>query len=875
MAQPVYITPAGSLGTVPEGKFFQVPILAYDPDNPDNPNVVYYIMIAGSLPEGVQCRKTGLIEGIPKAVVNLQGVPSEVSRNVTSKFTVRSFTEKTVDGVEVVDRVADRTFTLTVTGADDPEFVTPAGNVGTYYDGTQVDIQIQTTDADPGDVVTVSLVGGSLPPGLTLTNTGLISGVIAPLTGVPGTVSAGYDETAYDIYTFDFSNRSASRNYQFTLGLSDGKSSNLRTFEIYVYSKDSMTGDTTDFTGDDSYLTGDVSAGRKPVLINTPGSLGTYRHDNYFAYKFTGIDYDGEPVSYELVTGLDTDSTILTVPPGLALDSSTGWLYGYLPDLGAVENTYRFAVRVSEIGEDSTTDLVSDNYYFTIKVVGGIENAVTWISSPDLGTIQLGEISTFAIEATNPDGRPLNFRLESGGVYQKLPQGLKLLSDGTIAGQCSFIAFTLDQGTTTFDKDLRTRLTANETTIDRTCSFTVEAYNDDVANLVYKVKSITVANGGSAYTSTPTVTISAPDESGDSIQAVAGTVAISGGEIQSIAVEEEGYGYLTAPTITITGGGGSSASAVAVIEAVGKIGSISVTKTFTIMIQKGYHDPFVGLYIKALPTLADRETINQLIGNQDVIPADLIYRPEDSNFGKATSVKYAHAFGLTAASLERYVASLDLNHYFKNLTLGEIKTARAVDINGDVIYEVVYSSIVDDLVNNAGISIAKEVTLPYPVTPYGDSVEISTVYPNSLINMRDQVISEIGQIDPGLPGWMTSKQENGSVLGFTPAWVICYTKPGASKQIQYSIQKRFSGSLNAIDFIVDRLILEGKMTRYWTPFDDSTDAGSWATSGTTTFNTATTTFDDNSLKFIRPSDTYVTGDEFDKYLVFSKTTILG
>ena len=392
---------------------------------------------------------------------------------------------------------------------------------------------------------------------------------------------------------------------------------------------------------------------------------------------------------------------------------------------------------------------------------------------------------------------------------------------------------------------------------------------------MYKVKSITVANGGSAYTSTPTVTISAPDESGDSIQAVAGTVTISGGEIQSIAVEEEGYGYLTAPTITITGGGGSSASAVAVIEAVGKIGSISVTKTFTIMIEKGYHDPFVGLYIKALPTLADRETINQLIGNQDVIPADLIYRPEDPNFGKATSVKYAHAFGLTAASLERYVASLDLNHYFKNLTLGEIKTARAVDINGDIIYEVVYSSIVDDLVNNAGISIAKEVTLPYPVTPYGDSVEISTVYPNSLINMRDQVISEIGQVNAGLPGWMTSKQENGSVLGFTPAWVICYTKPGASKQIQYSIQKRFSGSLNAIDFIVDRLILEGKMTRYWTPYDDSTDTGSWATSGATIFDTATTTFDDNSLKFIRPSDTYITGDEFDKYLVFSKTTILG
>lgn len=874
MGQPVYITPAGSLGTVPEGKFFQVSILAYDPDNPDDPSGIYYIMIAGSLPEGVQCRRTGLIEGIPKAVASLQGVPSEVARNVTSKFTVRSYVEEIVDGVEIL-RVADRTFTLTVTGEDVPEFVTPAGNVGTFYDGTQVEIQIETTDTDPGDVVSMSLVGGSLPPGLSLSSTGLISGIITPLTGVPGSVDAGYDETAYDMYPFDFSNRSASRNYQFTLGISDSKASNLRTFEIYVYSKDSMTGDTVDFTGDNSWLTGDVSAGRKPVLLNTPGSLGTYRHDNYFAYKFTGVDYDGEPVSYELVTGIDTDSSVLTAPPGLALDSSTGWLYGYLPDLGAVENTYRFAVRVSEVGEDSTTELVSENYYFTMKVIGGIENAVTWISPSDLGTIKLGETSTFAIEATNPDDRPLKFRLKSGGIYQKLPQGLKLLSDGTIAGQCSFIAFTLDQGTTTFDKELRTRLTANETTFDRTCSFTVEAYNDDVANLVYKVKSITVANGGSAYTSTPTVTITAPPESADSVPAVAGTVSITSGEITAIAIVESGYGYLTTPTITITGGGGAGASAVAVIEAVGKIGSISVSKTFTIMIEKNYYDPFVGLYVKALPTLEDRATVDQLIGNQDVIPAELIYRPEDPNFGKATSVKYAHAFGLSAASLERYVQSLDLNHYFKTLTLGEIKTARAVDINGDVIYEVVYASVIDDLVNNQGISIAKEVTLPYPVMPYGDSVEITKVYPNSLDNMRDQVIDQIGQVSNRLPAWMTSKQEDGTVLGFTPAWVICYTQPGASKQIQYTIQQRFSGSLNAIDFIVDRLILEGKLTRYWTPFEDSTDTGSWASAGATTFDTATTTFDDNSLKFIRPSDTYVTGDEFDKYLVFSKTTILG
>jgi hypothetical protein len=36
-----------------------------------------------------------------------------------------------------------------------------------------------------------------------------------------------------------------------------------------------------------------------------------------------------------------------------------------------------------------------------------------------------------------------------------------------------------------------------------------------------------------------------------------------------------------------------------------------------------------------------------------------------------------------------------------------------------------------------------------------------------------------------------------------------------------------------------------------------------------------TTFDGNSLKFIAPSDMYTNTQEFDKYLVFPKRTILG
>ena len=63
---------------------------------------------------------------------------SEVSEDVTNKFAVRAYTQRTVNGVTVINRLADRTFTLTVTGQDAPEFITPPGLIASYFDGVQV-----------------------------------------------------------------------------------------------------------------------------------------------------------------------------------------------------------------------------------------------------------------------------------------------------------------------------------------------------------------------------------------------------------------------------------------------------------------------------------------------------------------------------------------------------------------------------------------------------------------------------------------------------------------------------------------------------------------------------------------------------------------
>lgn len=77
------------------------------------------------------------------------------------------------------------------------------------------------------------------------------------------------------------------------------------------------------------------------------------------------------------------------------------------------------------------------------------------------------------------------------------------------------------------------------------------------------VDSVALSSGGSGYTNTPTVTVSAPgnaDGTTATIQAV-----VSGGAVTELRITNSGWGYTEAPTITFSGGGGSGAAASATL----------------------------------------------------------------------------------------------------------------------------------------------------------------------------------------------------------------------------------------------------------------------------------------------------------------------
>ena len=231
MATPVWTTTAGKLASIDEGVGFSLQLEANDPVPMGDSTVVVYSVIAGSLPPGMQVTTNGL----------LTGTPAEVAKRTLYTFVVRA-TAGTA--------ITDRTFSLDVKGADSPTFTTASGqlqlddstNVGLYWvlDGSSVSFQMQATDSDTraGQTLIYEIVKGELPPGVTMTNTGLISGIVQLTDDERFGARGGYDGAGNDdkfngIYDRTVNTKSISKNFDFIVRVSDGTS-----FACLLYTSD-------------------------------------------------------------------------------------------------------------------------------------------------------------------------------------------------------------------------------------------------------------------------------------------------------------------------------------------------------------------------------------------------------------------------------------------------------------------------------------------------------------------------------------------------------------------------------------------------------------------------------------------------------------
>lgn len=792
MAQPIWNTPAGNIGAFASGSPIRFQLSAF-PVPPAT--ILTYQLISGELPAGVSINNVGLIFGNTQPEIE----------NTTYTFTVRATDNR--------QNIRDRTFSIVMSGVDSPEFVTPAGTLLTTFDSLWVEYPIEYSLPIPDTSAIVNLVQGRLPPGLEINEFGLIRGYPEPpvvnvsLGSVNASVLATIDNTMVASSTLGFR---PGRPIVFSGDVFGGVTADQTYYVREIINSTTFTISTTvngpvyELTNDAGFMIAflpNISVGQPTIqtydftlkLITAFGeALETYSIVIINQNASPSIGGPGRPFNTRTPTILNTrpltydilandiDYRFYLFPP-----NSRGKTYNptQLANIGRFNSDDKFAFQI--LGKDFDNSEIE--YVFSGLKLGLVGDSTTgWVTgNPMISPDNINEF-TFSVavrKRNNPSITTPSFNFSfvlrnsvDGEIVWVTPSDLGTVFDGT----------------------------------DSTLSIVATS---DVP-LQYSLVSGTLP---------PNLTLLSTGE-------LAGTIAFQPNEFLV------GANAVSDFTFTVSATSPSFPTVV------------TSNKTFTISVKQLFPYPLDNIYIKCTPGIADRNLLATLLDNESLIPNEMIYRPQDSNFGKATDVIYEHAFGINASSFNEYVAAVTINHYWRQLTLGEIKTAVARDEQtGEIIYEVVYSSVIDNLVNPQGESVSKEIFwprfIPLNQGPWYTSVtDIYTsyvgqnnqidfytsltpgyarlLYPNSLDNMREQVEDVLGTVNNTniLPLWMTSQQLDGNTLGFTPAWVICYTKPGFAETIKNNIETNWKNpvgqiqTLNQIDFKIDRFTVEKKNT---------------------------------------------------------------
>jgi hypothetical protein len=603
---------------------------------------------------------------------------------------------------------------MTIKGESLPVFALSENSVIAIRDSRELrnlagalDYQLVVTDSTPGSVLTFSLLSGSLPPNITLTSDGKLTGLIVPTVALGSDALEGWDVAPSDKYGWDLDTDSDEILYPITVLVDNGFNTVIRKLGIFVipyYNTLSITPAVDLTTPQPSPL----PAPRNPLILTKAGNIGSYRHDNYFLYKFEMIDFDNEQIEFYQVSG--------SLPPGLVFDTATGWLYGDLPYQFSRDEQYSFSLLVRKIGSPGIT---SETRAYTVNILGEAYSTFTWVTDSDLGTVPCGIPVTLQIQGSLIYQTALKYEIVSG----QLPAGLELQIDGTLVGRPSF----------------------NQMDYLDTYTFTVNV--TDYRNIV------------------------------------------------------------------------------------------DIEKTFTLTVEDVREKPYENLYIKAFMPVKDRQAYQDLITDFSIFELDAIYRPNDPHFGVSKDIRFLFAYGLDPVSSNDYTIAMRQNFFDKRIHFGDIKTARAVK-DGNVLYEVVYVEIneTSDPVATASslesFSDTTEIKLKSNminrlITADNNILTVDTtdfaadvtkeyqIYPNTFNAMQESIQEAVGNYDyDTIPLWMSSKQEDGSILGFTYAAVIAYVKPDLAKKVKLRIERN-GFDFKQLDFVADRFIWDSNMSEVW------------------------------------------------------------
>ena len=231
------------------------------------------------------------------------------------------------------------------------------------------------------------------------------------------------------------------------------------------------------------------------------------------------------------------------------------------------------------------------------------------------------------------------------------------------------------------------------------------------------------------------------------------------------------------------------------IQAVDLSSMNAITKTFYIDVLPYTGKKYSKILLQPLLSAEARESFDTFINDQYVFENKLLYRPYDSAFGAQRTVNFVLEHALEEKNLANYVPALQDYFYRKKLYFGNVKSAIGKDSNGNVLYEVVYIELVDNLVNNG-------VTVSSIIEQKGD-----VFYPNSIDNMRAS-LEAISSVDEYLlPKFMrTVQDESGIPLGRILCMPLCYCQPGNALTIIRRMQA-YGFEFSNINFDIDRILV--------------------------------------------------------------------
>jgi hypothetical protein len=863
-----WITPAGSLGTITERITQNIPIQASSPDGP-----VTFTLLSGKLPRGLRVDTNITVdENITSGYI--KGSPTEVRKFSESRFVIRAS-----DGVDI----EDRTFSIAVDGADDPRWVTKEGflNIGkgkAFYvlDNSYVNFQLEAYDPDlsAGDVLEYYLMpmGGQLPPGLTLSKDGVISGFTDPIfaleyqsnaTGAFDTGSydtdpldfgrnntVGFDSFLYDLLNFDYSEvsvvpRRLSRIYTFAVGVTDGFKIITRIFKIYVVTEEFLKSDNTLVQVDTNIFTADSDSTRSPIWI-TESNLGRFRANNFvtiFLDVYDPPSLEGTIAYFLLPTNPDGSASI--IPQGLELDTTTGELAGRVPYQDRVTKQYKFtmlAVNFPTILPDADYNLVGDwdptvTYQVNQSVrYNGFIYLCTQINSnrPPATNDRywfLGVTSTektFVVEVIGEIESGIRWitNADLGEIKPNKPSSIAVEAESQLYGGrvvYEMVSGKMPPGLAFLSNGFvvgKVQQFADSSNIGLTRFYDRLLVIKDRVGIISEGDTITGETSGA----TARVILSDLGNNELYYKPLYGTFVTD--EVITNNLATATVANITEKYSSSFDQGDTTIDKVYTftVRARDTANAAEDFRTFFITVISETDKTFANLYVKALQDRNKRLEWFDFISDVSIFDPRNLYRYGDTNFGIQSELKMLMYAGIESTEASKYVQAMSRNHYRKRLLFGDLKMAKAKDPSTqETIYEVIYVDIVDEYEKN-GKSISNTIQLSNNINskvlvsynaikvdsdvPLVSDSDHQRIFPNSVKNMRNR-IRTVGDRDREfLPLWMRSIQDRAD-------YELGYTKALVlcyalpGKSAEIMARIKASGfDFKKINFVADRYVID-------------------------------------------------------------------